>query len=66
MNLYWYNNKYKLGIDDNIKYPGYKFVYCSCVSYNQSYVCKHTIALAITHKLKLKGFELDYLATPLL
>ena len=57
-NNYWFNNKYKLSIEDNITYVGYKFVCCNCISYNESFVCKHAIALAITFNLKLKGFEL--------
>ena len=32
-------------------------------SYHQWCVCKHTIALAITHNLKLKGFQLKQTLT---
>jgi hypothetical protein len=51
-------NKYIVGIQDNVTYPGYKFVYCQCCYYQKKYVCKHTVALAIQLNLKLKGFEL--------
>ena len=51
-------NKYIVGVQDNVSYPDYKFVYCQCFYYQKTYVCKHTIALAIQLNLKLKGFEL--------
>ena len=54
---YSFNNKYRLVVEDNLIYQGYKFVSCQCISYNESFVCKHTIALAIKLNLKLKGFE---------
>ena len=31
---------------------------CAYISYNEWYVCKHTIALEIDLELRLKGFEL--------
>ena len=49
---------YLLRIGDSIHYNGYKTVNCSCINYNEKYVCKHSIGLAIKHNLKLKGFEL--------
>ena len=49
---------YLLRIGDSIHYNGYKTVNCSCINYNEKFVCKHSIGLAIKHNLKLKGFEL--------
>ena len=59
--LYSFDNNYSLGVQDNVTYPGFKFIYCSCLFYNKWYHCKHTIALAIRLNLKLKGFELKKL-----
>ena len=54
-NRYWYDQRYRLGINDDLKYI--QIFNCSCICYNKSYMCKHTIALVILQDLRLKDFQ---------
>lgn len=49
-------SKYNMFVGDNHVYNTYKFISCTCLSFHASYVCKHSVALAIRLKYRLMGF----------
>jgi hypothetical protein len=44
-------------VQPSYHYDSFTFISCQCIAWNEKYVCKHSVALAVFFNFRLKGYS---------